>query len=311
MPIRPFGPSGRSGDPGADRVSLPGCAGPGTARGPVSVEWCRPGPPGRTNHSDAGRSSRRSGQATEGWAVNCRLLVTFVLASAGPTLAQDPAARLGAPVAPTRVTVRASNPDDEGAPPPAARIGTISTARIGEGPDDASAEERYNWGAGRQASPTSRSRDSDRSRSDRDDDSDGRGAKLRTPAPGRKASRGGADDLDAPPPPPPEAGPDPIWWPGRNRDLQDLREQFPAFGDRDRDRLAFQSDCAFDNFASPITNPFLAEDPRSLTELRPLYFYQGIPSSQYLYQGGHLSFLGVQGRVAFTDRFSVVLSKLG
>ena len=72
------------------------------------------------------------------------------------------------------------------------------------------------------------------------------------------------------PPAPPGPGEDPMWWPGRNRDLQDLREQFPAFGDQDRDRIAFQSDCAFDHFISPITNPFLAEDPRSLTELRPL-----------------------------------------
>ena len=74
---------------------------------------------------------------------------------------------------------------------------------------------------------------------------------------------------------------------------------------------AFQSDCAFDNFISPITNPFLAEDPRSLTELRPLYFYQAVPDNQYYLQGGHLSFLGAQARAAFTDRFSIVLHKVG
>jgi hypothetical protein len=103
-----------------------------------------------------------------------------------------------------------------------------------------------------------------------------------------------------------------MWWPGRRRDLDELRQQFPSFGaQEDRDRLSFQSDCAFDNFASPITNPFLAEDPRSLTELRPVYFYQGIPSGNYYTQGGHLSYLGVQARAAFTDRFSVTLTKLG
>jgi hypothetical protein len=243
--------------------------------------------------------------------VNRRLLVVIALIASGAVVAQQPAARLGAPVPQPSVTVRASYPDDNPAPPPAARLGTVSSARIGEGPDDASPEERYNWGAPRRGTTASRNRDSDRSRRDRDDeDRDDRGARLRTPAAGRLASRGGADDAE-PPPPPPDGGPDPMWWPGRNRDLQDLREQFPAFGERDRDRLAFQSDCAFDNFASPITNPFFAEDPRSLTELRPLYFYQGIPSSQYFYQGGHLSFLGVQARAAFTDRFSVVVHKVG
>lgn len=248
--------------------------------------------------------------------MNRRLLVAIVLGIAGPGSAQQPAARLGSPVVPPRVTVRAIDPDDEGRPPPAATLGTISSARIGEGPADASDQERYNWGAPRRATPAARTRDreTDRSRSDRDsDDYDGRGAKLRTPAPGRRTGgQGRADEFDAPPPPPsPDGGPDPAWWPGRNRDLQEFREQFPAFGERDRDRLAFQSDCAFDNFASPITNPFLAEDPRSLTELRPLYFYQGVPDHQYYLQGGHLSFIGVQGRAAFTDRFSVVLHKLG
>ena len=257
------------------------------------------------------------GQATEGWAVNRRLLVALVLGVAGPAVAQQPAARLGAPTVQPPVTVRAIDPDDEGRPPPAARLGTVSSARIGQGPEDASDEERYNWGAPRRARPTStgRDRDAGRSRSDRDpdDDYDRRGARLRTPAPGRRTGgQGPVDDFDvAPPPPPPEPGPDPMWWPGRNRDLEDLRNQFPAFGQQDRDRIAFQSDCAFDNFASPITNPFLAEDPRSLTELRPIYFYQGVPDSQYFLQGGHLSFIGAQARASFTDRFSVVLHKVG
>jgi len=234
--------------------------------------------------------------------VNRRLLVASVLAFAGSAAAQGPAARLGVPAPIPPITVRASDPDNEGPPPPppAARIGTISGARIGQGPDDASPEEKYNWGAGRTKATTTAARD-------RGDD-EGSGARLRSPAPGRKTSNG---DDPPPPPPPPEAGTDPGWWPGRNHDLEDLRNQFPAFGERDRDRIAFRSDCEFDNFISPISNPFLAEDPRSLTELRPLYFYQGIPSAQYFTQGGHLSFLGVQARAAFTDRFSVTMTKLG
>lgn len=242
--------------------------------------------------------------------MNRRLLVGVLLASAGPMMAQAPAARLGVPASSPSITVRASygDPGYDDRPAPAARLGTVSTGRIGEGPEDASPEEKYNWGTPRRnttATPASRNRNLD------DEGYDGRGAKLRTP--GRLTGGRGGDDFDAPPPPPPPGGSpnDPGWWPGRRRDLDDLRNQFPTFGEQDRDRLAFQSDCAFDNFSSPITNPFLAEDPRSLTELRPLYFYQGIPASQYLYQGGHLSFLGVQARAAFTDRFSVTVSKLG
>src|SRR5262249_25617678 len=40
---------------------------------------------------------------------------------------------------------------------------------------------------------------------------------------------------------------------------------------------AFQSDHCFDQFISPVTNPFLFEDPRSLTEVRPIFMYQRIP----------------------------------
>ena len=40
-------------------------------------------------------------------------------------------------------------------------------------------------------------------------------------------------------------------------------------------RCAFQSDHCFDSFISPVTNPFLFEDPRSLTEVRPIFMIQG------------------------------------
>jgi hypothetical protein len=76
-------------------------------------------------------------------------------------------------------------------------------------------------------------------------------------------------------------------------------------------RKPFQSDHAFDGFISPETNPFLFEDPRSLTELRPVFIYQSIPKKNYAYNGGSIDFFGVQGRVALTDSISVVMSKLG
>ena len=225
-----------------------------------------------------------------------RRLLGVLLASAGPMAAQVPLQRHGDARAVTEHHRAHSygNPANDDRPPPAAQLGTVSTGRIGEAPDDASPEEKYNWGVPRRnttATPASRTRDTNRNSDD--EGYDGRGAKLRTP--GRLTGGRSGDDFDPPPPvPPPPGGSagDPGWWPGRRRDLDDLRNQFPAFGETDRDRLAFQSDCAFDNFSSPITNPFLAEDPRSLTELHPLYLYQGIPSGQYLYRGGHLSFLG-------------------
>jgi hypothetical protein len=76
-------------------------------------------------------------------------------------------------------------------------------------------------------------------------------------------------------------------------------------------RRPFQSDHCFDGFISPIINPFLFEDPRSLTELRPIFMYQSIPHNQYGFHGGNIEFFGVQGRVALTDNFSIVLNKLG
>ncbi len=82
-------------------------------------------------------------------------------------------------------------------------------------------------------------------------------------------------------------------------------------GGRGGGRSLFKSDCEFNNFISPVTNPFLFEDPRSLTELRPIAIYQKIPGGAGLFQGGSAWFVGLQGRLAITDRFSVVINKLG
>jgi hypothetical protein len=103
------------------------------------------------------------------------------------------------------------------------------------------------------------------------------------------------------PGPPPPGGGDPFLG-GRIGPL--LTETNPQ-------RSWFQSDHAFDSFASPVTNPFLAEDPRALTELRPIFMFQGIPNSNPLYQGGNMQYFGVQGRLAITDRWSIVMQKLG
>ena len=109
-----------------------------------------------------------------------------------------------------------------------------------------------------------------------------------------------------------------------NGDNEPRTRRSEQFGDRiedmlggksggffDRDRARFKSDCEFDNFASPVTNPFLFEDPRSLTEVRPIFIYQRIPGGAGLFQGGNAWFVGVQGRLAITERFSLVVNKFG
>lgn len=72
-----------------------------------------------------------------------------------------------------------------------------------------------------------------------------------------------------------------------------------------------RSDHAFDCIVSPITNPFLFEDPRSLTEIRPIFIYQKIPSPQPNFGGGEMWFFGGQGRIAIGERFSITMNKLG
>src|SRR5262245_12664862 len=73
----------------------------------------------------------------------------------------------------------------------------------------------------------------------------------------------------------------------------------------------FRSDHLFDGFISPISNPFLAEDPRSLTEVRPVFIFQKFPSSQRVFFGGDISFFGAQARLALTERWSFVFHKFG
>jgi hypothetical protein len=73
----------------------------------------------------------------------------------------------------------------------------------------------------------------------------------------------------------------------------------------------FQSDHKFDVFASPVSNPFYFEDPRALTEVRPLFVWQHTPSSNPIFNGGNNFFLGARGSVAFTDWLSVTVDEFG
>lgn len=81
--------------------------------------------------------------------------------------------------------------------------------------------------------------------------------------------------------------------------------------DQPEERRWFESDRAFCDFVSPISNPFYFEDPRSLTELRAIGFYQGIPNNDGFFRGGNAWFFGGQGRLAFTKRISLVVHKMG
>jgi hypothetical protein len=79
----------------------------------------------------------------------------------------------------------------------------------------------------------------------------------------------------------------------------------------------FQSDHAFDNFTncadiiSPVSSPFLFEDPRALTEVRPIFLIQTAPNRNAAFSGGNSEFYGIQARLAITDRWSIVLNELG
>lgn len=105
--------------------------------------------------------------------------------------------------------------------------------------------------------------------------------------------------------PPPGHGSQPGFW-------SRAGDNFGGFGNFNAgERGMFQSDHCFDNFISPVTNPFLFEDPRALTELRPIVIVQGAPSSNWVFHGGNTGFFGTQARVAFTERLSMTINKLG
>ena len=52
-------------------------------------------------------------------------------------------------------------------------------------------------------------------------------------------------------------------------------------------------------------------DPRSLTEVKPIFIWQGTRSSNPVYAGGSNFFLGLQGSLALTEHISFKISELG
>ncbi|MAT68513.1 MAG: hypothetical protein CMJ58_03220 [Planctomycetaceae bacterium] len=69
------------------------------------------------------------------------------------------------------------------------------------------------------------------------------------------------------------------------------------------------SDHCFDDFISPMTNPTLFEDPRTLTELRGIFLQHKVPLVPAA--GGDIQVYALQIRAALTDRLSIIATKDG
>jgi len=65
----------------------------------------------------------------------------------------------------------------------------------------------------------------------------------------------------------------------------------------------------FGNFISPMTNPFMFEDPRTLSELRFVFIHHDVPSG--VLAGGDVQAFAVQARAAITERLSIIATKDG
>jgi hypothetical protein len=71
------------------------------------------------------------------------------------------------------------------------------------------------------------------------------------------------------------------------------------------------SDQEFLDFVSPISNPLFFEDPRTLTELKPIFVEHAFPSSNPVLQGGDAQVYAAQFRLALTERLSLIAAKDG
>ncbi|WP_010586843.1 hypothetical protein [Schlesneria paludicola] len=72
--------------------------------------------------------------------------------------------------------------------------------------------------------------------------------------------------------------------------------------------LIAQSDHGFSDFISPMTNPVYFEDPRTLTEVRPIFVNHTIPNAL---GGGSAQLIAMQARAALTENLSIIATKDG
>jgi hypothetical protein len=75
-------------------------------------------------------------------------------------------------------------------------------------------------------------------------------------------------------------------------------------------RNPLQSDHTMDFFASPVTNPFYFQDPRALTQIKPLFIWQHTSTSNPIWDGGNNFVAGFTGSVAFTPWLSLVINEV-
>lgn len=75
--------------------------------------------------------------------------------------------------------------------------------------------------------------------------------------------------------------------------------------------LIAPSDPYFCNFVSPISNPLFFEDPRTLTEIKPIFIEHHFPRNLPVLQGGDAQVYAVQMRAALTRRLSFIATKDG
>ncbi|HVU86918.1 MAG TPA: hypothetical protein VHD36_06330 [Pirellulales bacterium] len=88
----------------------------------------------------------------------------------------------------------------------------------------------------------------------------------------------------------------------------DFAECCDSFNNRKRFLGFLPSDHCFDNFISPISNPFFFEDPRSLTEFRGIFIDNALPAGQV--GGGDAQIWAGQFRGRVTDRWSIIAPRL-
>lgn len=75
--------------------------------------------------------------------------------------------------------------------------------------------------------------------------------------------------------------------------------------------LIAPSDPCFSNFVSPISNPLFFEDPRTLSEIKPIFIEHHFPRNLPVLQGGDAQVYAVQMRAALTRRLSFIATKDG
>ena len=67
---------------------------------------------------------------------------------------------------------------------------------------------------------------------------------------------------------------------------------------------------ALKNMISPVSNPVNFEDPRIMSDIRPIYAHHKI-DNEFVTGGGNVNILALQARFAVTDRLAIIATKDG